>query len=337
MKIVDIKKVWNCSLCLIILGAICIFTPVRAQSTAQIFILPEEITVPVGNEMMLELVVTGGDQINAFDVTIYYDSPVLSLMKWEHGDLLSNLAVMLVINEPGILRVAATQLATPAVSGGGVLLELYFRAESAGTTLVDIDAAEFANSQGVKSLPTRNDGVVSVSNLPTYTPTATIVPTRTVTRTAVPTLTQPALPTATMALPSPTVTLLPSATATPGVDIEATEMAEAFQLGQLTATVTATAPKFEEAATKAQAGGSVTEEILQPTQGDEVAAVVEGNEPAQVVTVDDDESGADREPAQSGVWESVLWGLLLAGGIAILILFVLIIKRKRQESEGYLL
>ena len=331
MKNVDIKKVWNFALCLIIFGAVCIYTPVSAQSTAQVFILPEEITVPVGSEIKLELAVAGGRNINAFDVTIYYDSAVMSLLKWEHGGFLSNLAVMLVINEPGILRVAATQLATPAVSGDGKLLDLYFRADVAGTTLAEIDSAEFANSQGVKTFPDRSDGVVFVANIPTFTPT--IVRTSTATQTAVPTFTQPPPPTATVPTPSPTFTLIPSASSTPVIDIEATEMAEAFQLGQLTATLSV----LQETATLAQTSAWGTEETAAPTEGDDLIGQVEETEPTQAVAEVDEGAGTNLEPAQFGFWESILWGLLIAASIAIFILVVLILKRRKQESESLLL
>ena len=184
--------------------------PVLAQGGTVLAVDPAQASVPVNGQREIHLLVTGADNLNAFDVQVEYNSGLLSLDKWEFGDLLSNLAVVKRDDLPGSFRLVATQLATPGVSGDGVLLKLFFSGEQTGTSAVTITKAEFARSEGGLSLPEVRHGSISVTPAqPTATATATRTPTATLAPTATPTRTPTATPTATM-----TATLPPSATAT---------------------------------------------------------------------------------------------------------------------------
>ncbi len=184
--------------------------PVFAQSGTVLAVDPAQSSVEVNGQREIQLFVTGADNLNAFDVQVEYDSDLLSLAKWEFGDLLSNLAVVKRDDLPGSFRLVATQLATPGVSGDGVLLRLFFRGEQTGTSAITITKAEFARSEGGLSLPELEHGSITVIPAqPTATATRTPTATATLAPTVAATLTPTAMPTATN-----TATLAPSATAT---------------------------------------------------------------------------------------------------------------------------
>ncbi len=193
--------------------------PVLAQGGTVLAVDPAQASVEVNGQREIHLLVTGADNLNAFDVQVEYDSDLLSLAKWEFGDLLSNLAVVKRDDLPGSFRLVATQLATPGVSGDGVLLKLFFRGEQTGSSAITITKAEFARSEGGLSLPELEHGSITIIPAqPTATATATSTPTATPTRT--PTVT------ATLA-PSATYTVTPTVIATPTATSEATQASTA--------------------------------------------------------------------------------------------------------------
>ena len=201
--------------CLLLVG---LPMPVLGQGGTVLAVDPAQASVEVNGQREIHLLVTGADNLNAFDVQVEYDANLLSLAKWEFGDLLSNLAVVKRDDLPGSFRLVATQLATPGVSGDGVLLKLFFSGEQTGTSAITITKAEFARSEGGLSLPEVRHGSISVTPAQppatatvTRTPTATLAPTETPTHT--PTATPTATRTATLP-PSATVTTTKAATAT---------------------------------------------------------------------------------------------------------------------------
>ncbi|MBG0786727.1 MAG: hypothetical protein H0S79_16650, partial [Anaerolineaceae bacterium] len=146
-------------------------SPVAAQSQTVLFVSPELAQVPLGSDLILEIKVQLGLNINAFDLTVVYDPEVLYLDDWNHGDYLDNVANVKVEQEAGFLRVAATQLATPAVSGDGTLLELEFTTKAAGESAIELVDVVFSDSEGNKTEPEMEVGLVEVVNAATYTPT----------------------------------------------------------------------------------------------------------------------------------------------------------------------
>jgi len=192
--------------------------PVLGQGGTVLAVDPAQASVEVNGEREITLLVTDVDNLNAFDVQVEYDADRLSLSKWAFGDLLSNLAVVKRDDLPGSFRLVATQLATPGVSGDGILLKLTFKGKLEGSSAITITKAEFARSEGGLSLPELEHGSMTIiaaqpTATPTRTPTVTLVPTATATKaaTATPTATRTAtaLPTATQvasATPAPTNT-----------------------------------------------------------------------------------------------------------------------------------
>ena len=112
--------------------------PVLAQGGTVLAVDPAQASVEVNGQREIHLLVTGADNLNAFDVQVEYDSELLTLVRWEFGGLLSNLAVVKRDDLPGSFRLVATQLATPGVSGDGVLLKLFFSGEQTGTSPITI-------------------------------------------------------------------------------------------------------------------------------------------------------------------------------------------------------
>ncbi len=338
--------------------------PVRGQSPTRLAVQPDQLSVPVGSDLALELFLTDGVNVNAFDVTVTYDPAVLTLKSWAHGGYLSNLAVVSEVKQPGSLRLAATQLATPAVSGDDVLLVLNFNAAAAGSTPITITRAELAGPDGERTLPERSHGAVTALIAPTFTPTPTITrtPTRTPTPTWTPTRTATATwtttatwtATATWTLTPLPATVTPTSTATavpsPSVTNTAalpptgTEPAVPPPTAAPQATDTLAAPVLpaqtdtpgEESdrptPDEAQAEGLLAEDQLMATAAAEVLGEL-AETPAP--TPAHGEALAD----SPGWLETALWAALVIGTAAIGIMFAVIIRRKtrREQKEKDLL
>jgi len=176
-----------------------------AQNNTVLTFDPDLVSVPLGNQVQLQLWVLEGVNVNAFDIELEYDPDVLTLASWSYGDFLRQLAQVMLINDPGHFRLAATQLAQPVVSGSGVLLSFTFNTIALGETTIDLLNGQFSDALGNSTFPALEDALVRVVNEPTYTPTTTNTPIPTALPTATPTQT----PTST---PTPTVTPLASPT-----------------------------------------------------------------------------------------------------------------------------
>ncbi|MEL7626570.1 MAG: hypothetical protein AAGU15_06900 [Anaerolineaceae bacterium] len=207
--------------------------PVLAQGGTVLAVDPAQASVEVNGQREIALLVTDADNLNAFDVQVEYNGDLLSLVKWEFGDLLSNLAVVKRDDLPGSFRLVATQLATPGVSGDGVLLKLFFKGKLEGSSAIMITKAEFARSEGGLSLPELQNGNITI--IPAQ-PTATLTHTPTVTATLTPTATSTIQPSATVTA-TKTVTLAPTATKAPSATPAPTRTAG---VGQTAAAPTAT-------------------------------------------------------------------------------------------------
>lgn len=198
----------------IVLSTLLIFlstftSPVQAQTNGTLFVSPPQSSVPAQSQITIQLDVSDVANINAFDFTIEYDETILDLEDWTYGDFLSNLFTVYSDNLPGFFRLACTQLATPAASGSGTLINLIFRAKAIGTSTITITSADFSDSQGNPSSPALTNGSVQVSNAPTYTPTFTNTATPTRTYTPSPTVLYPIntfTPTRTQLAPLPSPT-----------------------------------------------------------------------------------------------------------------------------------
>lgn len=155
-------------LCLITAGLGLLFSGATAgaQSSTSLAIVPENGDLLPGQEITVALEVTGGVDVNAFDVTITYNPAVLELRSWSPGDYLSNLSQVYQKVEAGSFQVVYTQLARPPKSGDGTLLNLVFRAVRKGISPVSIAAAEFAGGSAGEVFPERSGGFVLVHEDP---------------------------------------------------------------------------------------------------------------------------------------------------------------------------
>ena len=236
--------------------------PVLGQGSTVLAVDPAQASVEVNGQREIALLVTDADNLNAFDVQVEYNGDLLTLVKWEFGDLLSNLAVVKRDDLPGSFRLVATQLATPGVSGDGVLLKLTFSGKLTGSSAIMITKAEFARSEGGLSLPELQNGNITI--IPAQ-PTATLTHTPTVTATLTPTTTSTIQPSATVTA-TKTVTLAPTATKAPSATPAPTRTAGVGQ--------TAAAPT----ATQSAVGGASTTNEPTPasTQGQPSQATDEG-------------------------------------------------------------
>lgn len=196
---------------------------VNAQGQTQLSIQPAAASVVEGSTTTVTVEVIDGLDLSAYDLTIIYDSEVVTLESWSQGTYLSNLAVVKQESQPGRFRLAATQIASPGVSGNGTLLTLVFGGSALGGSIISIQEAELVTSTGDMVIPALTDGVIEVISAPaptfttthTPTPTRTFTPTYTATatrvRTSTPTRTPPATFTSTLSV-TPMVTTPPLAT-----------------------------------------------------------------------------------------------------------------------------
>ena len=178
-----------CYLMILIITTAVVFLDVNAQFETWVFVEPQNVSMLKGESVQITIDIVDGVDLNAFDLTLLYDSNVVALENWMDGAYFSNLAFVLQQSEPGMLRLAATQVGVPAVSGDGKLLTLVFRGLEPGYSEIMIDRVELVNSANELVIPVIQNGVVTINmpptltNTPTFTqtPTRTLVPTNTLT------------------------------------------------------------------------------------------------------------------------------------------------------------
>jgi len=282
---------------------LCGFMPMlaaQAQSAPLLQAIPAVENVPAGNQVLFRFEVTDGIAVNAFDVSIAYDDEKLELTSWEYGAYLSNLSAVYEEEQTGFFRLAATQLATPPVSGGGVLLVLFFTAKAPGTALVDITEAMFADPVGNLSYPECQSGEVIVTNDPTYTATPTLTPTSTST----PTRTHTARPTSTKT-PTQTHTARPTSTRTPTVTITPSRTHTASPTNTRTPTVTITPSRTHTASpTNTSAAFLTLTPLPLPLTGEELTG---------------------------GVWSQLICVFTILLIIALIVLLSILLRRRKKE------
>ncbi|MCJ7696373.1 MAG: cohesin domain-containing protein [Anaerolineaceae bacterium] len=288
---------------------------VKAQTETLVRIEPESRSILLNATTAVDIQVIDGVNINAFDLKITYDADILLLESWSLGDYLSNLAQVKKEQAAGLLRLVYTQLATPPVSGDGILLHLVFKGLSVGNSPVVIEAISFADSAGNLTYPETSDGVIIVqlNTSPTATPTIT----QTLTRTPTKTNTQNPQPSETGTLITPSKTLtssLPEATFTNTPETtemvtEATSTTEGENLDDnelMSGTTPATSPPQPEGSL-INGGGESTKKS-----------------PELV------ENGV-RNDDKNEMINKVLWALLILFVLILAIMVFILIKRKNTE------
>lgn len=304
-------------------GLILCFTPANAQFEPVLSLEPTFYSVQVGEQVTLELAVTDGRDVNAFDITLVYDQAYLDLDEWSHGGYLNGLSCLHLVNQPGLLELACTQIARPPVSGDGVLLRLVFDSLAAGYSPVDLTEAIFADPMGVKTYPERVGSVIEIRPLPTLTRTSTLTSTVTATPTVTPTQTDTQAPTTDFtATSSATQTLTPAASQNPATTVtgatpSATATPMPSEAAQSTSQISSTAGPGTLPATGQIGGG--TENPLETTE-----PVVIPNQAA---------TGESEKQGSRGWLEALVWITLFGGLIALGVMWTIIIRQKRDQRK----
>lgn len=301
-------------------------TPAEAQNDAILSVEPSTIEVPLGNRVQLELQVRLGITVDAFDIMVNYDMNRLSLLRWEHGDYLSNLTCTHLIMQPGAFELACNQVGQPGVGGDGVLLVLIFDTIDIGFPDVTITEATFFHSEGFATYPQRQHGVVEVTNAPTYTSTPTI--TRTPTNTLTPTPS-----------PSSTTTPLPTATSTrrtdlsPPPEFNLTEPNEPDQTGTpYEGEVTETAQPVDGEGTPGITGTQLSSDTPRPGEKQwTTTAILGGGEPSN--GGDSDAEFSQSENLIRNLWRMTLWIVLGFAALVAVSSAIIFVKRKRAKGK----
>lgn len=293
----------------VLIISILLVSPTRAQAETRLRISPQASGVAMGNAITIAVEVSGGNDLNAYDLTIVYDEEVLTLESWSHGGYLSNLAVVKKVENPGSFRLVATQLATAGVSGDGTLINLVFRGLNPGVSEVSLQEVKFSNSSSESVIPSVSGGVVTVNAVPepTWTATNTLVPTATSTLSRAPTSTKPPAPAVTHTrTPTPLPPLAPTFT----MDERSTQTDAAPSVPGITA-------------------GSTTPAISEG-QSTEAAPVEPGGSPEtdQVPTLSPrDQNGENHSRLNTLLWTGA--GLLVAILAGMIVFYF---KRKQKDQ-----
>ena len=307
--------------------------PAWAQNDTVLTFDPDMVSVPLGNQVLLQLWVLEGVNVNAFDIELEYDPDVLTLASWSYGDFLKQLAQVMLMVEPGHFRLAATQLAQPVVSGSGVLLSFTFNTVSLGETPIDLINGQLADALGNSTFPALEDAMVRVVNTPTYTPTVTPLPT--LTNTPVWTATNPPRDT-----PTATSKSLLTETPTAGWPIQPTQTPAWTESGaqpvgegpgQGQAPFPGEGGQGGEAPYTGGSAGSTgsqagTELVLAPgyeqtAQVAHYATLMAQAEALQAGTLASNARGS---------MESTLWIVLIAGLVVLVVLLVVAVRRRQK-------
>lgn len=289
---------------------------VHAQAGPLVQIAPEQSQINAGQVVTLALQITGGENVNAFDMSVRYDPAVLALESYSHGSYLANMVEVKTENQPGYFRLAATQLASTPVSGDGVLLNLVFRGTAEGSSPVTLESAQLAGADGATMLPAMQNGSIEVAPAPVETaapeptialsPTFTIQPSPTAQLTSIPPTPIP-----------PTPTPLPAST-TPPVSTTAPTVTPFSTATTALPTVELSSPTPEPIAT-------LTNDSL-PTQDAPAAPpATEASPTAAPAAVRE----ADRLPPILQWLEIVLWSIVMVCIPLSIYMLVVLIKRRK--------
>jgi len=134
----------------------------HAQDETTVSVLPAESTIVLNgaNTCEVEIYITNGVNVNAFDITVTYDPDLLVLENAVNGDYLSNLSKIIEIDNAGFYRLGVTQIATPGVFGDGTLLTLTFSGVDSGVSPITITSLQLSTPEGSGSFPPVNHGTL---------------------------------------------------------------------------------------------------------------------------------------------------------------------------------
>ena len=147
-----------------------------AQSSLTVAVTPTFVDVIRGGTASYHLWVTGGENVNAIDLTITYDPALISEVSYTYGDYLDNIWRVYYVNEPGYFQISLVQLATPGVWGDGDLLNLNFITRANGITPITLEEVIFAAyGTGDKSYPDEISGALLIHSNTALTPNHDVI------------------------------------------------------------------------------------------------------------------------------------------------------------------
>jgi hypothetical protein len=150
---------------LLLAGILFSLSFVHAQDETSISVLPAESTIIINgiNIGEVEIYITNGVNVNAFDITLTYDPDLLVLESVVWGDYLSNLRRLTETNNSGFYRLSVTQWGQPGVYGDGTLLHLTFSGIAPGVSEITITNLQLSTPQGSGSFPPVNNGTITAA------------------------------------------------------------------------------------------------------------------------------------------------------------------------------
>jgi len=152
---------WVCFIVLLLpeLGGSQVF----AQTTTLSFSPdPANIYLNTSNSVVVDMPITNGVMINAFDIILTYDATVARLTGWVSGGYLDVTGGCLIdINNPGYFRLVCTQLNKPGANGNGILLKLTFTGTGFGSTPIVFTKAQLSNKDAQSVFPTTTNGLIN--------------------------------------------------------------------------------------------------------------------------------------------------------------------------------
>lgn len=319
--------------------------PASAQAQTTLAVDPAQVNIPLGNALILKLLVSDGVDVNGFSIRLTYSQQQLSLRSWAHGGYLSALSCVNEVKTPGLLELDCAQSGQDDVTGDGTLLELTFDTLGLGTADITLVEAIFEDSDEQQTQPERGNGVVNVQNLPTYTPTPTRTATTSLTTTPTLTVTPTGLPTQATSTPLP---VTPSATGLSSLTPTTTPA-----VPQETPTYAGTPSKTLITPVSGVAGPSrrsstPTPLVLQTATPEvQTTATVLAEAIGSAAPDGEDDLKLTADPAHaeehglagisSTVWDRILLIVLIASLTALVVMVVIIIRRKAKRDEDLLI
>jgi len=155
-------------LCLILI--ICLLAqgsanqPAAAQTTASASIIPAigYLNLMANNSITLQVFLADVVNLQAFDVTITYDSSIVTLTSWQIGAIMEPFFQTYLRDDPGFFRFAGTKMGPPSFSGSGILFSVTFQGVAPGTSPVMLADVQLSTPGGVRIPVQKQNGQLEV-------------------------------------------------------------------------------------------------------------------------------------------------------------------------------
>lgn len=121
-------------------------------------------TVPSSaTEVAVQIVVSGAQDVAAFEFELLYDPAYLRFLRWERGQFLGSTAQCVEVIAQVTVRVGCTTSGVPGVSGAGVLAVVYFDPRAPGQTCPLLLDYKLADRYGGSLLAAKQDACLTIA------------------------------------------------------------------------------------------------------------------------------------------------------------------------------